>query len=271
MKLAISSIAWRPEESDAVRELLVELAIRGVEVAPPQLFADPAHVDIGEVRMVRRTWNELGVEIIAQQALLFGHPELTLFGTAKRRQETADYLRAILCLGGELGAGPHIFGSPRNRARGDLSHAQAMAIAVPFFQELAVAANSFGTTLCIEPNAPDYGCDFITDTREALELVRQVDHPGFGFHLDAGVLTMNGESYEEALDLALPYLRHVHISEPFLAPIIGKQTDHNRLASALKTRGYNGWISIEMKRPESDTPLAILRECLEFAAEVYQP
>jgi len=269
MKLAISSIAWRPEESDAVRELLVGLAIRGVEVAPPQFFSDPANADLDEVKRVRRTWNDCGVQIIAQQALLFGHPELTLFGTAEKRQETADYLREILRLGGELGAGPHVFGSPRNRARGDLSPAQAMAIAVPFFQELAVAADSFGTTLCIEPNAPAYGCDFITDTPEALELVRQVDHPGFGFHLDAGVLTMNGESYEEALDVALPYLRHVHISEPFLAPIIGKQTDHNRLASALQARGYSGWVSIEMKRPESDTPLATLRECLEFAAGIY--
>lgn len=269
MRLAISSIAWRPEESEAVRQLLVDHAVCGVEVAPPQLFSDPLGVDNDEVRRVRQAWNDQGLAIIAQQALLFGHPELTLFGLEERRQETAAYLRAILRLGGELGAGPHVFGSPRNRARGDLSQAQAMAIAVPFFRELAVTAESFGTTLCIEPNAPAYGCDFITNTREALELVRLVDHPGFAFHLDAGVLTMNGESYEEALDMALPFLRHVHISEPFLAPIIGNQTDHHRLAHALKARGYRGWVSIEMKRPETESPLATLRECLEFAAGIY--
>lgn len=268
MKLAVSNIAWKPEENEAALELFRAFGVSGVEVAPTILFADPLAATDEEVEQARLRWNQEGIEIVAQQALLFGHPELTLFGDGAAREATADYLAGILRLGAGLGAGPHVFGSPRNRVRGELSEKQARSIAIPFFRSLGQSAQACGTVLCIEANAPDYGCDFATNTRDAVELVRQVDHPGFGFHLDTGVMTMNGESYLEALDLCFPYLRHVHISEPFLAPVHRRQSDHELLARALRERGYEGWVSIEMKRDEQD-PVGTLRSSIQYAAGVY--
>src|SRR5438552_1722928 len=96
-----------------------------------------------------------------------------------------EYLSKISWLGGQLGAGPLVFGSPKNRIRGDLTFDEALKIAVPFFRSAAGNAQKNGTILCLEPNPPEYGCDFVTNTREALSVVEQVAHPGFRLHLDS--------------------------------------------------------------------------------------
>jgi sugar phosphate isomerase/epimerase len=124
---------------------------------------------------------------------------------------------------------------------------------------------------CIEPNAAAYGCDFVRDTSEGIGLVAAVDDPGFRLHLDGGVMTMNGEAIEDALAAALPHLTHLHISEPNLAPVGAGGTDHRRIAAALRTLGYQGWTSIEMRAaaPPGESNLPGVRTALELALATY--
>src|SRR5205807_8776286 len=116
------------------------------------------------------------------------------------------------------------------------------------FRRLGDRANTCQTILCIEPNPTAYECDFITTLDEAVQLVRAVDHLGFGLHVDTGALALNGER------LTLPSnvsAAHFHISEPFLAPICQATTPHGDYARSLDSLGYTGWRSIEMRGPES--------------------
>lgn len=124
---------------------------------------------------------------------------------------------------------------------------RADEIGAAFFRNAGQTAFDNGTTICIEPNPPEYGCDWVTTTEDAERLVQRVDHPGFGLHLDAGTLTLHPEPAKRQIPrLAVPP-RHFHVSEPHLVPVGSLGTDHSAYARQLHTLGYSGWCSIEMK------------------------
>ena len=105
MKWCISSIAWTPTEEPAVADLMAAHGFTGVELAPGKLFAgSPLEASDGQIRAVRAFWGSRGISIAAMQALLFGHPELTLFQSADARERTQDYLSYLIALAGRLGA-----------------------------------------------------------------------------------------------------------------------------------------------------------------------
>ena len=269
MKLAISNIAWTPEENERVIEVIQNHGIAGIEVAPTLLFAKPGEVGVEEAVRVREFWKGKGLSLVAMQALLFGHPELVIFKDEESRDLTATYLAKMIALAGHLGVKALVFGSPANRKIDGLAAHKVREISRTFFRKLATVATQHNTTFCIEPNAAAYGCDFITNTSEAVELVRDVDHPGFKVHLDAGVMTLNGESYEGVLEKAIPFLGHFHISEPHLQSITENVTDHARLGRALRQLGYDGWISIEMKSGLGNDNVGVIDACLEFTRRTY--
>jgi sugar phosphate isomerase/epimerase len=246
MNLAMSAIAWEPSEDEAAASILREHGFTGVELAPTKIFPRPDSATDADVAACRKAWSGRGLRIVAMQALLFGRPELTVFGTS--HEETLQYLSGVARLGGRLGAGALVFGSPRNRARGSLPAADAWRAAVQFFRALGSAAAKAGTCVCIEPNPPRYGADFITTSEEALRLVEEVASPGFGLHLDAACALLAGEDFPVRLRASAHVLRHVHLSEPDLAPVrAGGTLDLPPIASALRDIGYSGWVSVEMK------------------------
>ena len=269
MKLAASNIAWKPAEDEAVAALLRELGFQGVEVAPTAVWPQPLQASDEELRRYRGTWEQRGLPIVAMQALLFGKPDLTIFGEAGKRAETFEYLAGMIRLGGKLGAKALVFGSPKNRQVGGLSQAQIEDIALPFFHGLGQVAEEHGTALCIEPNPTVYACDWVTTSRHGFELVGKVNSPGFCLHLDAGGMTLSQETVDTAMEEALRVSRHFHISEPQLAPISTGGVAHERFAEALRRVGYDRWCSVEMRSLESPDAAERLRAALTVARRVY--
>ncbi len=251
MKLALSNIAW-PRSADAeVAKAMKDAGVAGIEIAPTAIWDEPLKAGAAARRELRTWWEGRGIRIVALQALLFGHPELTVFGSEKERRATLDYLGGMMDLAASLGAVPMVFGSPRNRLVGGLDPAEAWRIAEDFFRSAGERAAERGVALCIEPNPTAYGCDFVTNTDEGVELVRRVRSTGFGLHLDGGAITLNHESAKQALSAARPWLRHFHASEPNLVPFGTGGTDHAALARALRAIGYDGWVSVEMRATEN--------------------
>lgn len=272
MRLAVSNIAW-PAEADAeAAELLVAHGVCGVEVAPARVCARPWEATVDEAAAYRRFWEDRGLPIVAMQALLFGRNELVLFGEAGVRRELFDHLVAIIELAADLGAARLVFGSPKNRLRGTLARRQADAIAIPFFRDLGRHAQARGVWLCLEPNPPAYGCDFLVDSREVIDFVARVDQDGLGVHLDSGGMALAGEAPAEVIAAAGPRWRHVHASEPGLAAVGTGGVDHAAMAAGLRAADYDGYVSIEMVqgptgtswRDRLEASLAAVRLCYGF-------
>jgi sugar phosphate isomerase/epimerase len=245
MRLAVSNIAWPAGADEAAQAVLREQGATGVELALTKIWPQPLEASAAEVDRYRAWWQSRGLDIVALQALLFGKPELTIFDGPATRQATLDYLRRIIALAGRLGARVLVFGSPRNRLRRSLSPADALDTAVTFFRQLAEAAQSHGAVFCIEPNPEAYGCDWVTNVAQGIEVVDAVNHDGFGLHLDAAAMTLAGDG-AEALAAAGTRCRHFHVSAPFLQKAPGGGVPHEALARALEQTQFAGWVSIEM-------------------------
>lgn len=249
MKLAISNIGWKREDDAAVADVMRNAGVTGVEIAPTAVWPEPLTASPEELRAHRTWWSDRGIQIVALQALLYGHPELTLFGAPEPRAAMLRHLTGMMDIAAALGAGPLVFGSPANRAVGDLPASRAHEIATEFFREAGARAAERGVALCVEPNPPAYKCDFVTTVADGLALVRDVASPGFGLHVDAGALALNDEPIASTIGAAAGAMRHFHASEPFLAPLGSGTANHETCAEALRASGYRGWVSLEMRQP----------------------
>ncbi len=263
MQLAFSNIAWNVDEDALVSDVLAKTGITAIEVAPARLHHAPLAATPREIQSLREHWAAAGLPIRSMQALLYGRHDLHLFGTDDQRRELTDYLRQIIGFASGLGAGPLVFGSPKNRLKGQLSFSEACALAVPVFREVGEIAAHAGTVFCIEANALDYGCDFMVNLEEAAEVVRQVDHSAVGLVVDTGNMAMAGDTESEIAKHA-HLIRHLHLSRPHLAPLDEKDPFPGRVLAAVQSAGYSGIATVEMRRPEKDTG-AVISRCAELA------
>jgi D-psicose/D-tagatose/L-ribulose 3-epimerase len=267
MKLAVSNIAWDEPEQDAILAALAAQGVAGIEIAPTKLWPDWLGADVAAAAAIRERMTEAGFHIPALQSVLFGRPELQLFGGPDIQRDLVAHLDLVAGLAGALGASAIVFGSPRNRDRGDLGHAEAMERAVGILRRIGDAFATAGCCLCLEPNPSVYACNFLTRWHDAAELAARVDHPGIGLHLDTACIHLAGDDPVEAVTTCATTMRHFHISEPQLGGFTTPAIDHARIGRALRGSGYTGWLSIEMRR-QSD-PVASVLEAVTHAKACY--
>lgn len=268
-ELAISNLAWNAAEDDAVAAVLRDAGVQAVEIAPTKVWPKPLEASLDDVRQYRRTWEDRGLRIAAMQSLLFGQPDLRVLGSGDEQRETIAYLKRITEIAAELGAGPLVFGSPRNRLRGSMPINEAMDRCAPLFRELGDYADGVGACVCLEPNPPQYGCDFIITSDEGAELVRMVDSPGFALHLDLTCMVMAGEDPHQALARHRDLVRHSHVSAPKLGPVqfADVQTWMRTLDQAKAGwRGTRAMASIEMIPASDGDTIGAVRRAVSKAS-----
>ena len=166
-----------------------------------------------------------------------------------------------------FGARSLVFGAPKNRELNGLTPQQGFEIAREFFREVAPDYEQRGVCLCLEANPSEYGCQFVTDSAAAAKLVRAVDRPGFGLHLDTACMHLAGEDIPQAIRNGFDVLQHFHVSEPFLGSFADPVVDHAGAAETLRALGYSAWVSLEMR--ESPSPAEDVSTAVRFLAENY--
>jgi sugar phosphate isomerase/epimerase len=270
MKLAVSNIAWTNEEEPQVAELLKRMGVSYIEVAPSKIWPSPRGVDAREVDAYTSFWHKYGIEIVAVQSVLFNRPDLKIFESKSNCDETLSYLKEYIKLVGKLGAKVIVFGSPKNRQRKSLGKDEADLIAIPFFKSLGKESAMRGIKFCIEPNARDYSCDYITTARQGIELVESVDNEGFCLHLDIACMSLAGDNIKHSIRAASTLLEHFHISSPMLGQVEAlKGVDHVAAAAALREIDYKNYISIEMRPSEVGSNVARVERAVRFVKATY--
>lgn len=267
-RLAVSNIAWDPGDDDAIAAVLTRERVTGVEIAPTKWREQPFEAPPADIAAYRASWEARGIRVVSLQAVMFGRPDLQLFDTAVNRAAMSDFLRRAIDFGAAVGAHALVFGSPKNRLRGSLSLGDALDIAVPFFRALGAHAHAQRVALCIEANPPEYGCDFITTTADAIEFCRSVDHPGIRLNADLGGMTLSRERPVQSLEAAAPFIAHFHASEPNLAEL-GARAVHEAAATGLAAINYDGWVSIEMRAAGSGRNVEAVERSIRIARGAY--
>lgn len=270
MRLAFSNLAWSTSDDAAVAAALRAAGAQGVELAPSKVWPRAPRVAEGAAESSRDWWRDAGFEIVAFQAILYGHPEFDLFGDAAAVAALQRHLVEMGALAARCGARVLVLGAPGNRKRGQRSMSAAVTAAARVLRGTAEALAAYDVALCIEPNPPRYGCDFVTTAAEAAVLCEAVAHPQFGVHLDTAALALSGETTLGALAPVMPHVRHLHLSEVDLVPVgSSPSVPHAALGTALREAGYAGWISVEMKLGESDDWRTALPRAAAVARDFY--
>lgn len=254
MKLAVSNIGWTAEEDATVAPLLRDAGAVAIEVAPGRVFETPAVATPEEARSFAANWADQGLPVASMQALLFGQVDLRMFGDAETQAAHEAYLAHIIALAGALGCGPLVYGSPRNRARGEMGFAQARDAAIPGLRRIGDIAEAHGCVFCLEANATGYGCDFMTTLAEAGEVARATDHVAVAQVVDTGNMLMEGEA-PDAVDAVVDQTAHLHLSAPQLGPVHEQAAYVEEVITRLRGHGYDGSVTLEMRPGSGDAPL----------------
>ena len=260
--------AWTNEEEKDVATCLKELGISKIEIAPTKIWKDPVSISNEDISEYLKFWEDYGIEVVAFQSMLYGHPEMKLFADDETRKETQDFLEKFIILAGKMKASKMVFGSPKNRQKETMPAQEAENIAVTFFDELGSIAPKNHTYFCLEPNPAEYDCDYITNVSQG-QMVRKVNNPGFGLHLDTGN-DLAGDPIKQSREQAAPLLQHFHASSPYLALVEKGDIDHEQAAKALKDIGYAGFISIEMRPDEKGRNVERVKQAVNYIKTAYE-
>lgn len=253
--LGISNIAWPATALGEALEMLPDLGISAVEIAPFNVFGRWEGI-LDEAKQLGELIASHGLICTALQGILYNVPDVQLFDSEASRNRLARHLEVVAGLAGILGAKACVFGAPRQRDPGDMGYSDARRLAAAFFRSISPAFASHGSAVAFEANARRYACRFVTTTREAADFVAEVASPGFGLQIDTGTIFLEHEP-PHVLHSAIPYAVHAHVSEPDLQPVGVSGLDHAPIAVVLNA-GYSGSLSIEM-RAEPEWRTAITR------------
>lgn len=235
--------------------LIKSVGLNGVELAPTSIWPDIRNVDELEVKNLRRMIESSNLEVSGIQSLLFGFPELQLF-SKETWPELIAHLEHMFMIADNLGAGVAVFGSPRNRKKGNLTWDQALEVSHEFFSSLIPSLERHNLVLTLEPNAPGYGSDFLLNYQDVVDLSIAINSPRISTQIDTGCLWMVGDDPSVAYNLQVPH--HIHLSVPNLKPVPGA-FDFSSFLQLLQERDYPGWLVIEALGDSAEVALSAAR------------
>ncbi|UVL38911.1 sugar phosphate isomerase/epimerase [Pseudomonas sp. B21-040] len=270
MRLAISNIAWDVSEDNSIAELLVRHEIDAIDIAPGKYFQYPEQASDTEILFVKDWWCQRNIKISGMQALLFGTTGLNVFGSSHSRDCLIKHIASVCRIGAGIGAKHLVFGSPKNRDRSGIKDDAARRIAVDVFKAMGDVAASHGVTVCLEPNPPCYGANFMTTSLDTADVVRAVAHKNIKMQLDIGALTINQESAADILEHCAELIGHVHISEPNLVPIGDLDTKHEDIAAAVLKHLPDHTLTIEMLATTQESHIQSVERAIKVASSYYR-
>lgn len=262
MKLSISNLAWDASLDSRMYEALNEYGFHGLEIAPTRIFPQQPYSHLQQAHEWSVSLAErFGLAVPSMQSIWFGRTEM-LFADEQQRILLLEYSKQAVDFAQAIGCGNLVFGSPKNRCVNSDDDYQR---GVEFFTQLADYAQAHGTVIGLEANPEIYNTNYITTTKQALELIKQVDREGLRLNLDAGTMIANNEP-AETLAGSVHLISHVHFSEPFLRPLTERGI-HAEILRVLKSEGYDGYVSIEMGKLDSTDDILDIMRYLRNLAE----
>jgi D-psicose/D-tagatose/L-ribulose 3-epimerase len=248
LRYSISNLAWGNTPLDQIIPKLANAGLHGVEIAPTAIWPDLNQVSDQELMKFKEYLKGHNLVVSGIQSLLYGHPELQLFDQSCWG-ELRKHLENVIRIGGLLGADVAVFGSPKNRVKGNLDLNHAHELAKTFLNQLNPCLKENKITLTLEPNATEYGADYLTTYEEVVNLSMIINSENIKPQIDTGSLWMVGISPEIAFALFEPH--HIHLSVPFLERVPGKYA-FEKFIEVVSASDFSGWFVIEMLGEISD-------------------
>jgi sugar phosphate isomerase/epimerase len=227
-------------------QFVSETGYEGLEVAPFTLAPRAELISPAQRTELRTIAESYHLQIVGLHWLLVGPQGLHITHPgAHVRRQTADYFNELVSLCADLGGSIMVIGSPKQRNLLDgVTREQAIVYSQEVFRPCLDGAAARGVTLALEPLAPQ-DTTFIQSAAEAIELIRQINHPAFRLNLDVKAMSAETRPIRDIIYAAEPYLAHVQANDPnSQGPGMGS-LDYSPIIAALRDIRYTHWLSVE--------------------------
>lgn len=264
MNLSVSNIAWKRQYTQNALHILKKYNINSIDVAPTLLNENLENINTQEQLAF---FDEKKIKLTGMQSLLFACPGVSLFDGVLEKNTIIHHLKKVFKIANNLKIKNLVFGSPKNRFISDLNDF-SLDNAVNIFSEISDIAKDYNCTICFEPNPKEYNCNFITNTLDAINFIKTVNHKNFKLNLDISTVILNNETLEDILKDGIDLIEHIHVSSPYLKDIL--LLDNKKIAKTLKRSGYKNYIALECNFQNiEDVNLTILEKNVKIFSESY--
>ncbi|MCC6589149.1 MAG: sugar phosphate isomerase/epimerase [Bryobacterales bacterium] len=221
-----------------------------IEIAPFTLNEYPATITADERRNLRSIIDGEGLEFVGLHWLMVAPKGLhvTTPDTALR-EKSWQHIHDLIDLCGDISRDEPailVFGSPKQRSTtGGSTPAEATRRWTEGFAQVAPHAGRRNITVLVE-SLPSADSDVCNTVAEAVEIVKQVNHPAVRTMFDTHNAADETEPHEIVVDRFFDLIRHVHVNErDGRHPGTGDYPFEPVLATLAK-RNYHGYVSLEV-------------------------
>jgi sugar phosphate isomerase/epimerase len=165
----------------------------------------------------------------------------------KIRDKSVEYLRDLIDFSADLGGKYLTFGSPKQRNTVGISIQEAKKYFAEGLASVADHAAERNTKILIEALDKSQ-TDVVNTIGEAIEIIRQVDHPAIQTMFDFHNTPDETEPFETLIRKHYQHIFHVHVME-MDGKHLGTGDAVNQYVTAfqtLKDLKYDKWISLEI-------------------------
>jgi sugar phosphate isomerase/epimerase len=234
--ISISNIAWEETQRHDVYKILARYRINRIELAPTKISPWDE-------------WTDEIVQLLLHRPFTYPSCQSILFNKAieifKQPTEFIDHYTYVASLCRKLGVKTIVFGSPKARHRYETTD----AMAINLFRQIGEISQSHGLVCCIEPNASQYGCTWLTNLTDVVAFVKQVDHSNIQINYDLGNYLMESDTCSINAS-TIPLIGNTQISYRYLQPLTKMLPDekaiYKRQIENLMALGYSKNISLEI-------------------------
>jgi sugar phosphate isomerase/epimerase len=182
--------------------------------------------------------------ILAANRLLPAH--LKPLGPKVDHDALRQYMTRVISRAAKVGMKTLVFGSgPARTVPEGFDRATAKRQILDFLRIACPIAAQHGVLLVAE-HMNRGECNIINSVAEAMEYVRELNHPNFQCLVDSFHFWLNKEPVE-TLREAMPWIRHVHVADVRgrAAPGTTGEHDYRAFFRILKEGGYDGPVTVE--------------------------
>lgn len=273
MKYAFCNEMFGDQPFDQAFATMRSLGYTGVEFAPFSLLPPTDALDVRDVPKERRVEakrqaTDAGLEVVGLHWLLaktsgfhLTHPEAAV------RRATAEYLKSLAQLCGDLGGAIMVLGSPQQRKLlPGVAYNDAEQYAAEVLRAAMPTCADSRVTIALEPLSPAE-TDFMMTAKSGIQLAKLVDSPHCKLLLDVKAMSTEAPPYEAIIHDSRDWLVHFHVNDPnLLGPGMG-EVRYDRILPALAEINYHGWLSLEVFKYEPG-PEEIARRSIEYLRKV---
>jgi D-psicose/D-tagatose/L-ribulose 3-epimerase len=266
MKIGMNLLLWAThltEEHYPYLEKIKATGFDGVEI--PIFAGDDAHY-----QKLRRKLDELQLQ---SSTVTVATPEASAISPDPAiRKAATQRLKTIVRYSAILGA--DILCGPFHQALGVFSGTgpteEEFKRAANVHREVAEEAQRQGLCLAIE-SLNRFECYFLNTVGAAAAYVRRVAHPNFRTMFDTFHANIEEEDLPKAFSANVAEIAHVHVANNDRGVPGRGHIDFQSIFRAIKSSGYNGWLTIEAfgrALPELAEPTRVWRDFFKQPDEV---